>query len=416
MTHKILNPALIFRQILAVTLCALLLACSGKNETPTSQANTNNPAGSAKSNAAAPAARSAGPAIAVTTVPVVSKDFPIVLQAIGSITSVSSVDVRAQVSSVLTSVHVKEGQFVKAGDLLFTLDSRADQAKVAQTLAQVAKDEASLADAKRQFARSKDLLAQNFISQGANDTSQAQLDAQLATVKADQAALEAARVSLSYARVVAPGAGRIGVINVYPGTTVQANLTSLATITQLDPIDVTFSVPQRHLADVLAALKTGSAPVTARLPEGKSSLTGRLNFVDNSVDLATGTVKVKARYANKENLLWPGAFVNVTLTASVLKNVTVIPVSTIIETTKGKIVYLNDKGKAALRPVNVLATQGDEAAVTGVQSGDLVVLEGRQNLRPDSALVERKDEGSAKPAGAASKPAANTSAPTKGSS
>jgi RND family efflux transporter MFP subunit len=202
-------------------------------------------------------------------------------------------------------------------------------------------------------------------------------------------------------------------VNVYPGTTVQANLTSLATITQLDPIDVVFSVPQRHLADVLAALKAGNAPVTAKLPEGKAILTGRLSFVDNAVDLATGTVKVKARYANRDSLLWPGAFVNVSLTVSVLKNVSVIPVSTIIETTKGQIVYIADKGKAALRPIKVLAAQGDEAAVTGVQAGDRVVLEGRQNLRPDSSLMERQDEESGKPAAAASKPSTKASAPKK---
>jgi RND family efflux transporter MFP subunit len=384
-----------------------LAACGGKSEIPASNANASSDA----------AGRSgAGPSIAVSTVPVVTRDFPIVLQAIGAIAPVSSVDVRAQTSSVLTAVHVKEGQFVKAGELLFTLDSRADEANVAKMRAQMAKDEAALADARRQLVRSRDLLAQNFVSQGAVDTSQTQVESQLATVSADLAALDAARVSLSYSRVVAPGAGRVGTINVYPGTTVQANVTSLATITQLDPIDVAFSVPQRHLADVLTALRNGNAPVTAKLPEGKNTLTGRLSFVDNSVDLATGTVKVKARYANRENLLWPGAFVNVTLTANVLKNVTVIPVSTIIETTKGQIVYVNDKGKAALRPVKVLASQDDDAAVTGVQAGDRVVLEGRQNLRPDSALMERKDEDSAKPAGAASRPAAKASAPTKGSS
>jgi RND family efflux transporter MFP subunit len=408
MTHKVLIPV----QIILLTISSVLLvACGGKSETAAPPAN-------AGANAAVPAAgrSGTGPAIAVFTVPAVSKDFPIVLQAIGSIAPVSSVDVRAQISSVLTAVHVKEGQFVKAGELLFTLDSRADEANVAKMHAQMAKDEASLADAKRQFARSKDLLAQNFISQGANDTSQAQLDAQLATVKADQAALDAARVSLSYSRVVAPGAGRVGAINVYPGTTVQANLTSLVTITQLDPIDVAFSVPQRHLSDVLEALKSGNAPVTAKLPEGKATLTGRLSFVDNSVDLATGTVKVKARYTNKENLLWPGAFVNVSLVASVLKNVSVIPVSTIIETTKGQIVYIADKGKAAMRPIKVLASQGDDAAVTGVLAGDRVVLEGRQNLRPDSALIERQDEDPVKPSGAASKPAANASTPVRGAS
>jgi RND family efflux transporter MFP subunit len=387
MTIKVSIPV----QIIGLMISVLLLqACNGKTEAPSAQGNANA--------AVPPAGRAgAGPVIAITTAAAVAKDFPLVLQAIGSITPVSSVDVRAQTSSVLTAVHVKEGQFVKAGELLFTLDSRADEAKVAQTQAQMAKDEASLADAKRQFARSKDLLAQNFISQGATDTSQAQVDAQLATVKADQAALDAARVSQSYSRVVAPGAGRVGIVNVYPGTTVQANLTSLATITQLDPIDVAFSVPQRHLSDVLAALKSGNANVKAKLPEGKATLNGRLSFVDNSVDVATGTVKVKARYANRDNLLWPGAFVNVELTASTLKNAVVIPTSAVIQTVKGMIVYVAANDKALLRPVTVLATQGEETAVVGIEAGDRVVLEGRQNLRPDAAVAERQKPELGKP-------------------
>lgn len=393
-----------------VTMIAVLLAaCGGKPESPSAA-----PTGAAS----APAAGRAGsaPPVSVTTVPAVTRDFAIVLAATGTVTPVSSVDVKPQVSSVLTHVHVREGQFVKAGELLFTLDSRPDEANVAKMRAQMAKDEAALADARRQLVRSRDLLAKNFISQGAVDTTQAQVESQMASVSADLAALDAARVSLSYARVVAPSSGRVGIINVYPGSSVQANQTTLATITQLDPIDVTFSLPQRYLKDALAALKAGNAAVTAQLPESRNNLTGRLSFVDNSVDLATGTVKVKARYANRGNLLWPGAFVNVTLTASVLKNVTVIPVSTIIETTNGQIVYVSDNGKAALRTVKVLASRGDDAAVSGVQAGDRVVLEGRQNLRPGTPLMERQDEDTAKPAGAASKPAAQASAAVKGSS
>ena len=368
----------------------LLTACGGKAETASPA-----PAGQA----GAPAAGRAGsaPAVSITTAPALTRDFPIVLQAIGSITPISNVDVRPQLSSVLTAVHVREGQFVQAGDLLFTLDSRPDEANVAKMRAQMAKDEAALADAKRQFVRSRDLLAKNFISQGAVDTSQAQVESQMAAVNADLAALDAARVSLSYARITAPSSGRVGIINVYAGTTVQANLTTLATITRLDPIDVAFSLPQRYLSDALAALNTHKAAVTAKLPEGNKTLTGHLIFVDNAVDPATGTVKVKARYDNHANKLWPGAFVNVELTASTLKNAVVIPTSTIIQTATGMIVYVADNGKASLRQVTVLTTQGDETAVTGIQAGERVVLDWRQNLRPDTPVIERPKDGGGQP-------------------
>ncbi len=341
----------------------------------------------------------------------VKQDLPVVISAIGSATPVASVDVKAQLSGLVSVVHVREGQFVKAGDLLFTLDARADEANVAKVKAQLLKDEAGLADARRQLARSRDLLAQNFVSQGAVDTSQTLVDSQVATVAADQAALDAAKVSLSYTRVIAPGTGRLGVIPVFPGTAVQANVTPMVTITQLDPIDVSFNLPQRFLNDALSALQTGSAVVTATLPENKGQLKGRLSFVDNTVDLATGTVKVKARYDNKESKLWPGAFVNVALTASVLQDAVVIPTATIIQTARGTIVYVAENGKAVLRPVKTLATQGENAAVSGVQAGERVVFDGRQNLRPDSPLVERQATAPAKaaapaaPAGAADKDA-----------
>ena len=231
------------------------------------------------------------------------------------------------------------------------------------------------------------------------------------TVRAEKAGLDAGGGALSYARVTAPSAGRVGAVNVYRGTSVQANLTSLATITQLDPIDISFSLPQRYLADALAALKTNTAPVTARLPEGKSVVTGRLSFVDNAVDPATGTVKVKARYSNHDARLWPGAFVNVEFTVRTLKNAAVIPMATVIQTTNGAIVYVVENGKAALRPVIVLASQGEEAAVTGVQAGERVVLDGKQNLRQDSAVAERPAADPPNPAAASFGPKASRAAP-----
>jgi RND family efflux transporter MFP subunit len=305
---------------------------------------------------------------------------------------------------VVTHVHVREGQFVRQGELLFTLDSRSDEANVAKLRAQQAKDEAALADARRQLARSRELLAQNFVSQGAVDSNQTLVDSAAAVVAADRAAIDAARVTLAYARVTAPSSGRVGAVVVYPGTAVQANQTSLVTITQLDPIDIAFSLPQRHLPDALAALQSGGATVLASLPEGGGTLTGRLLFVDNAVDPSSGGVKVKARFANSNSKLWPGAFVKATITVRTLKDAVVIPQAAIIQSARGAVVYAVQEGKAALRPVQLLASQGDDAAVSGVRPGERIVLDGRQNLRPGASVVERAAAGAARASGAASGP------------
>lgn len=345
-----------------------------------------------KPEGAAPAGASKTPPVTVTTVAAQQRDLPVVLKATGTVTPLNSVDVRAQVSSVVDKVYIREGQFVKAGELLFTLDARSDQANVAKAQAQLARDQAALTDAQRQFARAQQLLTQNFISQGALDTAQALVQAQLATLAADQAALQTARVALSYARITAPSAGRIGAITVFAGSAVQANVTPLVTVTQLDPIAVAFSLPQRNLSDALDALKDGGAAVSATLSDGAGSFQGRLKFVDNAVDANAGTVKVKAVFDNRDSRLWPGAFVDVSQTVKTLKNAIVVPQATIIQSARGNIVYLMENGKATLKPVQVLYAQGEDAAVSGIQVGDAVVLDGRQNVRPGASLVVRAKE------------------------
>ncbi len=343
--------------------------------------------------AAVAAAAASAPPVSVTIVPARQRDVPVLLQATGAVVPVSNVDVRPQVTSMVTRVHVRDGQFVRAGELMFTLDARNDEANVAKLRAQMAKSEAALADAQRQLARSRELLAQNFISQGAVDTNQTLVESSAAVLAADRAALDAARLTLAYNRVTASGPGRVGTINVFAGSSVVANQTTLVTITQLDPIDVAFSVPQRHLADVLAALKE-SAAVSVTLPEGAGSVSGKLQFVDNAIDAASGTVKVKARFDNKQQKLWPGAFVGAALTVKTLKDAVVIPQAAIAQTARGTIVFAVRDGKAVPRPVEVVAALGEDAAVSGLRPGERIVLDGRQNLRAGAAVVERAREGS----------------------
>jgi RND family efflux transporter MFP subunit len=163
----------------------------------------------------------------------------------------------------------------------------------------------------------------------------------------------------------------------------------LVTITQLDPVNISFNLPQRNLDAVLEGLKSGGVTVSAKLTDAKGDVKGRLQFVDNAVDAATGTIKVKARFDNRDSKLWPGAFVKTTLLSHTLKDAVVVPTTAIIQSTRGSIVYVIDNGKAILRPVKLVASQGDESAVTGVSAGDKIVLEGRQNLRPDTPVTER---------------------------
>ncbi|WP_394790430.1 efflux RND transporter periplasmic adaptor subunit [Rhodoferax sp.] len=391
---------------LACSVAAIgLWGCSQKPETAAAAA----PASAAASPAGA--ASGAGAPVTVTTFKALQRDLPVLLKATGTVTALTSVDVKSQVTSVIAKVHIEEGQFVKAGQLLFTLDSRTDEANVAKAKAQLAKDTASLADAQRQLARNKELLAQNFISQGALDTARTGVDALVATLAADQAAIDAAKVALSFDRITAPNAGRAGLVPVSAGSVVQANVTTLVTITQLDPMGVAFSLPQRNLGDALSALKGGGAAVTATLADGGGAFKGRLQFVDNLVDASSGSVKAKAVFDNKENKLWPGAFVEVSQTVSIIKDAVVVPQAALIQGARGTVVYTLEDGKAVSKPVQLLYSQGLDAAVSGIQAGDLVVVDGKQNVRPGVRLVERAAEPKKAASAAAGVPAADASKP-----
>jgi len=368
-------------------------------------------ASAAPARGASGAAGAGGPPVSVTTVVVQKRDVDVMLDATGTVTALNSVDVRPQVASIITKVQIKEGQFVRAGQPLFTLDARNDEVNLTKARAQLAKDQAALADAERQLARSQDLFKQNFISQGAVDTNQTLVESSRAVVAADRAAIESAQVGLSYDRIVAPTSGRAGAINVYPGSTVQPTGPALVTITQLDPIGVAFSLPQRNLGEALATLRSGGGKVTALLPGSAGGIEGKLQFVDNAVDAASGTVRVKAEFANKDEKLWPGAFVTIRLAVQTLKGASVIPQAAIIESPRGKIVYVvDDAAKAQARPVEVVYATGDNAAVTGLRPGERIVLDGRQNLRPGATTIERSPEGGARRRGGAASAASGAAA------
>ena len=404
-------------------LGSLLVACGKKDgadnasaappaATPVSQPKSASPGSSATAAMPTPGASAApAPPVSVTTIKVEMKDLAVRLRSAGVVTPIRTVDVKPQVNSVITRVNVKDGQYVKAGDLLFTLDARTEEANIAKAQAQLAKDSAALADAQRQLRRAQDLLARQFISQGSVDSNVAAVEGWQATVNADKAAIDATRVAQSYARISAPQSGRVGVVNVSAGSAVEANKTVLVTITQISPIAVTFTLPQRNIADALAGLQKDGAPVTATLPDNGGVFQGKLQFVDSVVDTASGVVKAKAHFKNEDEKLWPGAFVEVQQVLREVKDAVVVPQVAVVYGARGATVYVVENGKAVVRPVKVLQPQGAEVSVSGLEAGETVVLEGKQNLRPGSAVVERAKDNKDGPQAAASAVAPGASMP-----
>ena len=367
--------------------------------------------------ASTPTSTPSGPPISVTTARAETRDMAINLKASGSVFPLASVDIKAQTSSVVTKLHIRDGEFVRAGQPLFSLDTRADEANLAKARAQLTKDQATVADAQRQHQRALELKAQNFVAQSALDSAQTAVESANATLAADQAAIDAARVAVSYGQINSPLSGRAGALTVNVGTALQSNITSLVTITQLDPIYVNFNLPQRNLADAIAALKSGGAKVTATLADNGGSFQGRLSFVDNAVDPSSGTVRARALFPNKDGRLWPGAFVEISQTINTLKDTVVVPQAALVQSARGTVVYVVEDGKAVLKPVKQISSQSGEAAVTGINAGDSVVVDGKQNLRPGALVVERtKEAKTGVPAPVAASSAAAAPAPLGSSS
>ena len=336
---------------------------------------------------AGPAAKGGGqPPTVVNVITPSRRDVPVVLQATATVTPVSSVELHPQTTSTIRTVHIKEGQFVKAGTLMFSLDDRAERANVDKAQAQIARDRAALADLERQYQRSVELYNQKFIARSALDTLRSQVEAARAGLGAGAATLQAERVTASYSTIRAPMAGRVGAINVFAGSLVQP-ASALTSITQLDPIDVAFTVPEAALADLLGAQKSGKVTVDASTAADAAPVQGTLSFIDNTVDPKAGTIRVKARFDNRDTLLWPGQYANAQVTVRTLKDAIVIPQAAIITNTRGTSVYVVDAGDTAKSvPVTRVHSAGLDAVVTGLAGGEQVITEGKQNLRPGGKI------------------------------
>jgi RND family efflux transporter MFP subunit len=354
--------------------------------------------GSSASSAAMAASGAAGGAKqpqAVTLYTVLAKDLPLELEATGNIVALKTVEIRPQTTATVRRVGIREGQFVRQGDLLFSFDDRQDQANLARAQATLLRDQATLADLQRQWTRAQDLRLQNFISQSAADTVLSQWEAQKALVASSEAGVRAAEVTLSLDVLRAPFAGRTGAVAVNEGSLVQPTGNPLVTISQIDPIGVSFQVPEDQVAALLAhgTSAVQGLPLTVlRASSGSEPAwrqAGSLRFVDNAVDSSSGTIKLKGELPNPKQQVWPGQFVSVRLTLSTLKAATVVPQAALILRGQERQVYVVDAaGLAQIRPVILRQNTGDWAAVDGLQPGEKVVLDGKQNLRPGTPVKE----------------------------
>jgi multidrug efflux system membrane fusion protein len=312
----------------------------------------------------------------------------------------ATVVVKSRIDGQIAKVHIKDGQEVKAGDILFTLDSRALEAQLKQAEAMVVRDRAQLANAKREAERQGELVTKNYTSTSKYEEVRTQVATFEASVRSDEAAAENLKIQLSYTTITSPINGRAGAIALKDGNNVKANDTiTLVTINQVHPIYVSFSVPQVQLAEIREAMRLG--PIEARVqPIGESDVShdkGTLAFIDNAIDVATGTVNLKATFENKRDVLWPGQFVNVRLTLRVEPDATVVPQAAVQIGQNGTYVYVaKPDDTAEARPVKVGRTVNGETVVTeGLGEGERIVVDGQLRLISGTKIEPRKPEAKA---------------------
>lgn len=335
------------------------------------------------------AKKKAAEPIHVVTTMVERNEVPVLLTANGTVTAQQTVAVRPQLSAMVSSLHIQEGQFVEKGERLFTLDARTEDANVRRTEGQLAKSLADLRNAERNLQRQEELFRQNFISQAALDVAQNQVDALRAQLAVDKASVQANRIALGFTEITAPIAGRTGAIPVHPGSLVQPN-DALVNITQINPINVSFTLPEREFIPLQQAFSQGPVPVEVELNNGKQTRTGRLIFIDNAVDTASGTILLKAEFPNADKHLWPGMFVRVSLAPRVLPEALTVPAQAVQNGPEGKFLYVvNSDSKVSAYPVDVRLIQEGRAVIEGeaIDPGMRVVVEGAQNLKPGSAVI-----------------------------
>ncbi len=321
---------------------------------------------------------------------VVRRTVPVSLRAIGNVESLQSVALRSRVAGQLLDVHVARGADVVRGQILFTIDPAPFRIAVDQAEAQLARDEALLKKAQDDVARYEKLVAKEYVTREQYESATSQAAALTATIRSDQATVDDAKLNLSYCTIRAPIDGRAGNINVDAGNLVKANDdTPLVTILQIRPVYVGFSIPEKYLADVRAraAAKRLEVLAHARGEQGEGH-PGALTFIDNAVDMTTGTIKLKAQFENDDRVLWPGQFVEVELRISEQADAVVAPTTAIQVGQQGSFVFVvAADGTAQVRPVTVSRSIGEESVIaSGLEGGETVITDGQIRVVPGAKV------------------------------
>lgn len=314
-------------------------------------------------------------------------DLPLEFSAQGHLVALNQVDVRPQMTGVVRTVNFHEGDPVKAGQLLFTLDANDVGTQVNRYNAQAEQIRALLLDAQRDFVRSTELVKSGFMSPGTVATAQSKVEALQAQLKAAGAETESAKIQASYTRITAPISGIAGALAIHPGSLAQTAATApLVTLLQIEPIAMEFTLPEAALQAILAAKEVGKISATLETPD-QQKFEGQISFVNNTVNADTGTISLKASFANTTRRLWPGGFGRVTVHAGASKNAVVLPPQAVLEGQAGRFVYvLGANGRVKATPVTMLRIQDGQAVLQGLRGDESVVLEGGQNIS-DGAIV-----------------------------
>jgi len=335
--------------------------------------------------------RQGPPPVSVTLARAEKRVMPIVVEAVGTVQSIASLQIKARVDSQVMTVHVAEGAAVKQGDLLFSLDDRVLKAQLAQIEAQVLRTEAQLEQAIRDRDRAIDLTRRNVGTEVARDNAITNVKAVEAQLAADRANRDNIRTQLSYTQITAPISGRIGSIAAKPGAFVRsADTAAMTTINQIDPIYIAFAVPQATFYEIRSQVSGDVRSITVEATAGGQTATGAIAFVENQVDLATGTVTAKALMNNGAEQLWPGSFVPVKVSLGTQGEAVVIPAAALQVGQNGPFVFTATDGKAAIANVKVARMVGDQAVLeSGLNGGETVITSGQLRLVAGSTVVAR---------------------------
>ncbi len=339
----------------------------------------------------------AKPPVPVKMAQVLLKDVPVQVKAIGTIEAFTSVAIKSQVSGQIARIHFKEGSDVEKGSLLISIDPEPFQATVSQYEAALAKDQAQAQFAREQAQRYAGLIKEGIVTHDQYELLRSNAEALAATLAADRAAIKNAKIQLGYCSIRSPITGRTGTIAMQPGNLVKANDLPIVTVNQLSPIYATFSLPEKRLAEVKRAMAAGQLKIEAIVPnEPGSTEVGTISFLDNAVNPATGTIKLKGVFANTSHKLWPGQFTDVVLTLASRQNAVVVPTQAIQTSQQGEFVYVvKPDSKVEMRSV-ISAAAGEETVIErGLAAGETVVVDGQLRLTPGASVIT-KDKQTAK--------------------